>query len=102
MEQEPSQTSFSNSAAKSRSIKKMKKYLLQSPQKKKEKIKSLASKFNVKVKLGQKIGRKKNVLSEQENQCLFAFLSRPNISFTASGRRDDIYLEKFIKVKRFT
>ena len=57
----------------------MKKCLPQSPQKKKEVIKSLASKFNMKVKLGQKIGRKNNVLSEQENQRLFnqTFLSLP-------------------------
>ena len=35
------------------------------PRKKEEVIKSLGSKFNVKVKLGQKVGRKGNVLSEQ-------------------------------------
>ena len=61
--QEPSQTSFSNSAVISRPNKKVEKSLPQSPRKKKEVIKSLASKFNVKVKFRQKL-----VLSEQENQ----------------------------------
>ena len=65
--QELSQTSFSNSALKSRTIKKMEKFLPQSPQRK-EVIKSLTSKFNIEVQLGQKVGKQKIVLREQENQ----------------------------------
>ena len=66
LDSQPS-TSFSNSAVKSRTIKKVKKSLPQSPRRKKEVTKSLASKFNVKVKLVQKVGRNKNGFSEQEN-----------------------------------
>ena len=50
-------------------------------------IKSLASTFNVKVKLGQNVGRNKNVLREQENQWLIEFLNRPDISYTTSRRQ---------------
>ena len=42
-------------------------------------IKSLVSKFTVKVELEQKVDRKKNVLSEQENQWLIEFLNRPDM-----------------------
>ena len=75
LDKELSQTSFSNSALKLRTIKKVTKSLRQSPREKKQVIKSLASKFNVKVKLEQKVGRKKNVFSEQENQWLIKFLN---------------------------
>ena len=64
-------------------------------------IKSLASKFNVKVKLAQKVGRKKNELTEQENQWLVQFLNRPDISYTTPARKDNVYLGKFDKVKKF-
>ena len=68
LDQEPSQTSFSNSTVKPRTAKNVEKSLPQSIREQKEVIKSLASKFNVKIKLGQNVGRKKNVFSEQENQ----------------------------------
>ena len=55
LDQEPSQTtSFRNSDVTSRIIKNVEKSLPRIPRKKKEVIKSLASKFNMKVKLGQK------------------------------------------------
>ena len=100
LDSQPS-TSFSNSAVKSRTIKEVEKSLPKSPRRKKEVIKSLASKFNVKVKLAQKVGRKKNELPEQENQWLVEFLNRPDISYTTPGRRDNVYLGKFDKVKKF-
>ena len=62
-------------------------------------IKSLASTFNVKVKLGQNVGRNKNVLREQENQWLIEFLNRPDILTLPPG--DNVYLRKFNKVKKF-
>ena len=71
LDQEPSQTSFSNYAVK-------------------EGIKSLAPKFYVKVKLGQKVGRKKNVLSEQEKKWLIEFFNQPDVSYTSPGRRDNV------------
>ena len=65
LDQEPSQTtSFRNSAVTSREIKNVEKSPPRIPRKE-EVIKSLAPKFNVTVKLGQKVGRKGNVLSEQ-------------------------------------
>ena len=100
LDSQPS-TSFSNSAVKSRIIKKVEKSLPKSPRRKKKVIKSLASKFNVKVKLTQKVGRKKNELTEQENQWLVEFLNRPDISYTTPGRRDNVYRGKLDKVKKF-
>ena len=50
--------SLCNSAVKLRTIKKVEKSIPQSPRKKKEVIKSLAFKFNVKVKFGQQVSRK--------------------------------------------
>ena len=94
-------TSFSNLAIKSRPIKKAKKSLPQSPRRKKEAIKSLASKFNVKIQLAEKARGKKNGLSEEENQCVTNFLNRADISDTTTGRKDNIYLSKFNKVKKF-
>ena len=58
--------------------------------------KSLALKFHIKVKLGQKVGRKRNVLSEQENQRL---LNGRDKTYTTPGKR--IYLGKFSKMKMF-
>ena len=92
LKQETSQTSFSNLIE--RTTKRVK-----SPRKKEEVIKSLVSKFNVKVKLGQKVCRKKNVLNEQGNQWVIEFLNGRDISYTP-GRR--VYLGKFNKVKRIT
>ena len=94
-------TSFSNSVIKSRSVKKAEKSLPQSTRRKKEVIKSLASKFNAKIQLEQKAGRKKNRLSEKENQWVINFLNWANISYTTAGRRDNVYLGKFNKVKKF-
>ena len=81
-------TPFSNSAIKSRTIKRVEKSLPQSPRRKSEVIKSLVSKFNVKIQFGQKTGRKKKVLSENEQQWVKDFLDRPDISYTTPGRRD--------------
>ena len=94
-------TSFTNTAIKSRSIKKAERSLPQSPRRKKEVIKSLASKFNVRVQLAQKAGRKKNSLSEEEIQWVIDFLNRADISYTTPGRRDNVYLGKVNKIKKF-
>ena len=83
---EPS-TSFSSAAVKSRSVKKVEKSLPKSPCKKREVITKLVSKFQVRVKFGEKVGRKKNVLSEGEVGWVMAFLNRPDISYTAPGRK---------------
>ena len=94
-------TSFSNLAIKSRPIKKAKKSLPQSPRRKNIVIQGLASKFNVKIQLAEKAGRKKNGLSEEENQYVINFLNRADISDTTPGRRDNVYQGKFNKVKKF-
>ena len=96
-----SQPSFSNSAIKSRTIKRVEKALPQSPRRKSEVIKTLASKFNVKVKFCEKVGRKNNVLSDLEQQWVEEFLNRADISYTTPGRRDNVYLGVVNKVKKF-
>lgn len=93
------QPSFSNSAIKSRTIKRVEKVLPRSPRRKSEVIKTFASKFNVKVKLGEKVGRKKNNLSDQEQQWVKEFLNRADISYTTPGRRDNVYSVHLKKLK---
>lgn len=96
-----SSSPFSNSAVKSRTVKRVEKCRPQSPRRKTEVIKSLASKFNVKVKFGEKSGRKKNLLSEEEQQWVLNFLDRADISYTTPGRRDNVYIGVFNKVKKY-
>ena len=92
---------FSSSSIKSRTVKRVEKFLPQSSRRKSEVIKSLASKFNVKVKFCKKTGRKKKVLSEEEQQWVKDFLDRPDISYTTPGRRDNVYIGIVNKVKRY-
>ena len=61
----------------------------------------LASKFQVRVKFGEKVGRKKNVLSEGEVDWVMFFANRPDISYTTFGRKDNIYVGIFNKAKKF-
>ena len=68
-------TSFSSAAVKSRSVKKVEKSLPKSPRKKWKVITKLVSKFRVRVKCGEKVERKKNVLSEGEVNWVMAFLN---------------------------
>ena len=70
----------------------MEKFLPQSPQGK-EVIKSLTSKFNIEVQLGQKVGKQKIVLREQENQWLIEFLNWPDISYSTPGKRECLFRE---------
>ena len=52
---------FSNNAVKSRSVKKVEKVLPKSPRRKKEIIKSLASKFNIRINLEKSERKKKGI-----------------------------------------
>ena len=83
-------TFFSNAAIKSRSVKKAEKSLPKSPRRKMEVITRLASKFQVCVKFREKVGRKKNVLSEEKVDWVIAFLNQPDILYTTPGRKDNM------------
>ena len=47
------------------------------------------------------MGRKKNVLSEGEVDWEMFFPNRPDISYTTSGRKDNVYVGIFNKEKKF-
>ena len=98
---EASALSFSNSTIKARTVERVNNSLPKSPRRKKEAIKSLASKCNMKIKLGRQAGRKKNCLSEEENKWVIELLHRADITYTTPGRRDNIYLGSFNKLKKY-
>ena len=81
---------FSNAAIKSRSVKKVEKSLPKSPRRKREVITRLASKFQFHVKFGEKVGRKKNALSEEKVDRVIVFLNQPDISYTTPDRKDNV------------
>ena len=90
---------FSNAAIKLSSVKKAKKSLPKSPRGKREVIRRLASKFQVRVKFGEKVGRKKSVLNE-EVDWVIAFLNQRDISYTNLGRKDNVHVGT-LKQKRY-
>ena len=55
----------------------------------------------MKVKFGEKSGRKNNFLSEEEQQWVLNFSDRANISYTTPGRRENVYIGVFNKVKKY-
>ena len=94
-------TFFSNAAIKSRSVKKAEKTLLKSPSRKREVITRLASKYQIRVKFGEKLKRNKYLLSEEEVDRVFAFLNQPDISYTIPDRKQNVYVGTFNKVRKF-
>ena len=90
-------TFFSNAAIKLRSVKKAEKSL----RRKREFITRLVSKFQVPLKFGEKIGRKKNALSAEEVNWVIAFLNQPDILYTSPGRKNSVHVRTFSKVRKF-
>ena len=88
---------FSNAAIKLRSVKKAEKSL----RRKREFITRLVSKFQVPLKFGEKIGRKKNALSAEEVNWVIPFLNQPDILYTSPGRKNSVYVRTFGKVRKF-
>ena len=67
--------SFGSATVESRSVMKVEKSLPRSPRKEREVITKLASKFQVRIEFREKVGRKKNVLSEREVDWVMTFLN---------------------------
>ena len=77
-----------------------------SPLKRVEVIGTLAKKFNPRIAVPNKSGRKKNKLSEEEEEWIENLLERSDITYSTPGRRDTIYVgmdggKKEYKQKRY-
>ena len=86
-------SAFSTNEILSRSVRKTKRSLPFSPQKKAKIIGALAKKFNLCIAvLHNKSGRKKNKLSKQEEEWIEIFLEISDITYTTRARRDTVYV----------
>ena len=96
-------SSFQHKCTKIRSLKKAENALPQSPNKKKEIIASLASKYQLRIALIQKKrpGPKQKALTEEQIQWLVAALDRPDISYMNPGKNDNVYIGKVDGVKQY-
>ena len=83
---------FSTKQILSRSVHKTERSLLSSPRKKAEVIGTLAKKFNLRVAVHNKSGRKKNELSEEKEEWIENFLERSDITYTTPGKMDTVYV----------
>ena len=81
-------SAFSTKYFLSQSVHKTIGLLPSSPQKKAVVIGTLAKKFNLSIAVHNKVGRKKNKLSENEEEWIDNFLERSDIMYTTAGRRD--------------
>ena len=90
-----SSSSFTCASTRKRSLKKVVKALPKGPNKRIEIIKSLASKFNLRIKLDhKKLGCPENALSDEEQTWLSKFLDKPNITYTNPGKNNQRYVGK--------
>jgi len=93
--QSSSNSAFSHSASKARSLRKAASALPKSPCKKVEIVKSLAKQFQLKIRdHGQSVGRPKNSLTDNELEWLSVFFERPDITYTLPGIKDHKYTGK--------
>ena len=77
-----------------RSLKQAEKYLPNSPRKKNEVLDNLASKYNLRIKLKNKRGPKKQYLSENQEYWLLEMLERPDMTYTNPRRKYNVYIGK--------
>ena len=96
-------SSFKHNCTKIRSLKKADNALPQSPNKKKEIISSLASKYQLRIAQIQKKrpGPKRTGLTEEQIRWLVAVLDRPDISHMNPGENDNIYIGKLDGTKQY-
>ena len=90
-----SSSSFTCALTRKRSLKKVVKVLPKSSKKRTEIVKSLASKFDLRIKLDhKKLGRPEDALSDEEETWLSKFLDRPGITYTNPGKNNQRYIGK--------
>ena len=75
-------------------MKKAADHLPQSPRKKVEIIQSLASKYQIRIKMHENRGRPRKELSEEKKDWMIEFLSRSDMTYTNPGRQDNVYIGK--------
>ena len=90
-----SPSSFRCPATRKRSLKKVVKALPKNPKKRIKIVKSLASKFDLRIKLDNKrLGRSENALSDEEQTWLSKILDRPDITYSHRGKNNQRYVGK--------
>ena len=75
-------------------MKKAADHLPQSPRKKVEIIQSLASKYQIRIKMHENRGRPRKELSEEKKDWMIEFLSRSDMTYTNPGRQGNVYIGK--------
>ena len=88
------QSAFSTKQSRSRSLKKAEVNLPQSPRKKAEVIKNLASKYQIRIQLKETRGRPRKNLSDDKKAWLIEVLGRSDLTYTNPGRADNVYIGK--------
>ena len=88
------QPAFSTKQSRSRSLKKAEVNLPQSPRKKAEVIKNLASKYQIRIQLKETRGRPRKNLSDDKKAWLIQVLGRSDLTYTNPGRADNVYIGK--------
>ena len=71
------------------------------PNKKAEVIQGLATKYKLRINLQENQGTCREELNENEKNWLIEFLSRSDITYTYSGRKDHVYIDKFNSEKKY-
>ena len=86
-------SSFTCASSRKHTLKKVVKTLPKSPNKWIEIVKSLASKFDLRIKLDhKKLGRPENASSDEKQTWLSKFLDRSDITYTKSGKNNQRYV----------
>ena len=75
-------------------MKKAADHLPQSPRKKVEIIQSLASKYQIRIKMHENRGRPRKELSEEKKDWMIEFLGRSDMTYTNPGCQDNVYIGK--------
>ena len=88
------QSVFSTKQSRSWSLKKTEVNLPQSPRKKAEVIKNLASKYQIRIQLKETRGRPRKNLSDDKKAWLIEVLGRSDLTNTNTGRADNVYTNK--------
>ena len=96
-------SSFKHNCTKIRSLKKADNALPRSPNKKKEIISSLASKYQLRIAQIHKKrpGPKCKGLTEEQIQWLVTALDRPDIAYMNPGKNENVYIGKLDGVKQY-
>lgn len=97
----PLSSSFSSTQSRSRSIKRAEKSLPESPRKRVEVIGNLAKKYEIKIDLGPKRGRKLIEMSEENVAWLTNILERSDITYMNPGKNDNVYIGKVDGISQF-